>query len=237
MAKNSRFLKEIRRTEKAVDSIAVRLELSLTRYVSSLIEEYLLSDNQTDREYILALLRSSNAPAGLLPVLEEIDMLYRVEFDNLSSRFTLDQDDVDLGREVVNGEQANLRANTVQALTKLSTAVALGAVTTAGAAVASVVPSLTKTTSATLHTNVAGFRSALEVRKASQVDPEPLFAYIGPDDSKTRELCRKILRKNKLYTLAEIAELDRDPLVQIEPVLIYGGGYNCRHRWIYTKRR
>jgi hypothetical protein len=51
------------------------------------------------------------------------------------------------------------------------------------------------------------------------------FQYTGPLDIKTRPFCIK--HWNKVYTQPEIAKLDNGTV--LEPVWLYGGGFNCRH--------
>lgn len=93
-------------------------------------------------------------------------------------------------------------------------------------------------------TALAGFRSVFEIRKAESLpadrrrsDGPSRYRYVGPRDDKNRPFCRKILDQNRLFTLEEIVALDSDPLAQILPVFAFGGGFNCRHRWIFTERR
>ncbi|SHK67173.1 CdiA C-terminal domain-containing protein [Rhodothermus profundi] len=51
------------------------------------------------------------------------------------------------------------------------------------------------------------------------------FRYVGPPP--IRRFCKE--HYGKIYTLEEIKKLDNG---QGLPVWIYGGGYNCRHRWV-----
>ncbi|GIV82211.1 MAG: hypothetical protein KatS3mg051_1565 [Anaerolineae bacterium] len=51
------------------------------------------------------------------------------------------------------------------------------------------------------------------------------FKYVGPPP--LREFCRKHWQKT--YTWEEIQQLDNG---QGLPAWVYGGGWNCRHRWI-----
>lgn len=55
-------------------------------------------------------------------------------------------------------------------------------------------------------------------------DPDALFAFVGPVDTKTRPWCLRHV--GRLFTRAQIDELDNG---QIAPVFLTGGGYNCRH--------
>lgn len=51
------------------------------------------------------------------------------------------------------------------------------------------------------------------------------FRYVGPPP--IRKFCKE--HYNQVYTWEEIQQLDNG---QGLPVWIYGGGYNCRHRWV-----
>lgn len=201
------------------------------------MEEFLSTEDEFEKDAVLAELRFTQLPSGVTEVLAEIEDIYAGELQNLSGRFTINPEDVDTTLQVIKSERDTMKAAAVQSLTKLSTSLALDAVSTIGAAVALSVDPLVNVSGTVLHTNVSGYRSALEIRKAQEVDDEPLFAYIGPNDDRTRPFCSKVLRANKLYSLEEIKALDEDKDVQLTPVFVYGGGYNCRHRWIYTKRR
>lgn len=55
------------------------------------------------------------------------------------------------------------------------------------------------------------------------------YIYVGPLDGVTRPFCRE--RVGKIYSLAEIRAMDNG---QLPDVFITGGGYNCRHQWLYV---
>lgn len=79
-----------------------------------------------------------------------------------------------------------------------------------------------------LRTAFSAFNQAVTTQKALDVGFE-LFLYLGPDDKVTREFCHELLMKEPpIYTAEEIGLMDNG---QISPVMIYGGGYNCRHQW------
>jgi hypothetical protein len=64
-------------------------------------------------------------------------------------------------------------------------------------------------------------------QKAFEGDEQQRFRYIGPNDSKTRDICREVLgnsQNNKGFTFAEIEKL---PVTFTE-----GGKYNCRHEFV-----
>jgi len=74
-------------------------------------------------------------------------------------------------------------------------------------------------------TSVSIFGRQVEALHAGD-DPETVFVYMGPADSKTRPFCREHV--GKVYTRADIDALDNG---QLDNVFLTGGGYNCRHIW------
>jgi len=61
----------------------------------------------------------------------------------------------------------------------------------------------------------------------SQAQEDSLFLYEGANDSATRPFCKAIV--GKVFTKKQIAKLNNK---QGLGVLLNGGGYNCRHRWL-----
>jgi hypothetical protein len=59
----------------------------------------------------------------------------------------------------------------------------------------------------------------------SSGEPDELFAYLGPADSKVRPFCAKHV--GKVYTRAELEALDNG---QLPNPFLTGGGWNCRHQ-------
>lgn len=85
--------------------------------------------------------------------------------------------------------------------------------------------------SAEINTGMSAFNRTVTVTKAKDlVGENPSFLYLGPNDQTTRDFCRGVLtrRTPPIYTLREIESLSNG---QLEPVITYGGGYNCRHEW------
>lgn len=78
---------------------------------------------------------------------------------------------------------------------------------------------------AELNTAMAGFNRSVNFRKAESYGVDT-FVYLGPLDKVTRPFC--VAHVNKVYRKAEIEEMDNG---QGLDVMLYGGGYNCRHRW------
>lgn len=56
-------------------------------------------------------------------------------------------------------------------------------------------------------------------------EPDELFYYAGPLDTKTRPFCRE--RVGKVFTRQQLEEADNG---QLPNPLLTGGGYNCRHQ-------
>jgi len=52
------------------------------------------------------------------------------------------------------------------------------------------------------------------------------YLYTGPLDGITRPFCRQLA--GKVFTKSQVQDLRN---YQIEPPLVRGGGYNCRHTW------
>ncbi len=62
------------------------------------------------------------------------------------------------------------------------------------------------------------------------VDPRPedRFLYVGPSDTATRPFCARFVGQVK--TRAELDSIDNG---QIPNTLLTGGGWNCRHKWLF----
>jgi hypothetical protein len=63
--------------------------------------------------------------------------------------------------------------------------------------------------------------------KAYEEFPEIKFTYIGTNDDKTREVCKRALKlppltRKEIDALGYVSFIDR-------------GGYNCRHDWVRAK--
>lgn len=76
-------------------------------------------------------------------------------------------------------------------------------------------------------TAVSTYPRAVAALNATGADDE-LWLYVGPVDSVTREFC--LAHVGKVYTRAEIDELDNETKSLPDPFLNCGG-WNCRHRW------
>lgn len=82
-----------------------------------------------------------------------------------------------------------------------------------------------------IQTGMAAFNRTVTVTKAKDLlGEDPSFLYLGQFDKVTRPFCQGLLSKRSpaIYTLSEINSMSNG---QLEPVIAYGGGYNCRHEW------
>lgn len=75
-------------------------------------------------------------------------------------------------------------------------------------------------------TGLTGFHNKVTSEAAKETGRD-LAVYLGaPIDNRMRDFCK--VRVDKVFTRAEIELMNND---QGLPVLLYGGGYNCRHHW------
>lgn len=88
--------------------------------------------------------------------------------------------------------------------------------------------SMTSKLETEFNTSVAAFNRTITISKGKELGFE-LYEYLGPSDKLTRPFCAHLLEKNPpIYAIKEIEAMDNE---QDLDVLIYGGGYNCRHTW------
>lgn len=247
---NTRFVNEIKRSDRLISQIIDRLVREFEAYIS---EQYdLFSEGENRDDIVLAELRSEILPENLQEALDDILEIYTSELANLKGRFAITEEDIQITDQIGLSEIALASSIIVEAKQKLSSSLALAGRSSNGrsnlsraAALAQNIDPAWSRIETNLVTNAAGYRSALEIQKAVEITEQkkkepistPLFEYIGAVDDKNRPFCRHVLTRQRFYSLDEIKELDKDPRVQLLPVFIYGGGYNCRHRWIFTARR
>lgn len=74
-------------------------------------------------------------------------------------------------------------------------------------------------------TQVKGYSNALKSEKA-RIANVTYFEYVGFRFENTREFCQALL--GHTFHIDDIRQMDNG---QISPVMIYRGGYNCRHDW------
>ena len=196
------------------------------------------------RGAVLAGMNSGRFTTEIESHLRDVLTLYTSELSNIQGRFTITTQDTVLTQNISTIEAATLRSELAAATAAISSTMAFSAVGNSPNSVNfrelndSFIEGKVNRLQVGLVTNMAGFRSSFEIRKAETVADNPKFEYVGPSDSKNRPFCRFVLaNRKKEWTRAEIErELDSRPDAQLLPTFVYGGGYNCRHRWIYTQR-
>jgi hypothetical protein len=237
MASVKRFEREILRTERAVSAFVAELELEVSDYVSDQVDDYYEFEDEVRQRFIISNLRRDDAPGAIELILDDLRVVYEQELENVKGRFRLTEEDAEETEEILQSQISIVRKEVLSILSSVATALVASAFAGSIFRIRDakrdyIAPTFSEMETA-LTREVAAFRSALEIRKAQAVDGEALYAYIGPRDDKNRPFCRDILNQNRLFTLKEIEKMDNE---QLNPVFLYGGGYNCRHRWIYTKR-
>lgn len=81
------------------------------------------------------------------------------------------------------------------------------------------------------------YRTALDrayqiIEKDAPAIPQT-YRYSGPEDSRNRPFCHRLLTADKGYSREEIERMDNH---QLPNVFLTAGGWNCRHQWILDTR-
>lgn len=237
-----RFINEIERSDERINLFIAQLRNAMIDYFDAMLDETAGVENDKELLAILAGYSTYQSVAIVNLYIKKLSSLYLAELKEMRPRFGVNQEDADLTRELAIMHQKKITTDLTGAITAIGTALAMSK------ALADTRPSRRELkeayiekkinqTEAELVTNVSAYRSSMEIRKANELVNNPKFAYIGPRDNKNRPICRYILDHAQLWTEKEIKELDKHPDAQLIPVKVYGGGYNCRHRWIYTERQ
>ena len=73
-------------------------------------------------------------------------------------------------------------------------------------------------------TSLNNYSRSINLLMMEESPKETLYQYVGPIDGRTRDICLRMGSKGTLTQSQIEKAYGRD-------VLIYGGGYNCRHAW------
>jgi hypothetical protein len=207
--------------------------------MQDIVDDLNVNSSLTEQDGLLAISKLNTFTPEIDKAVNRITGVYASELRNVKKRFEVDEDDKDLTIAISESEvefvKGELEAVTGQIAGNILFGVLTGTAITANALGNQFLPGRFSRMQAALTTNLSGYRSGMEVRKGTAESDDPRFRYIGPFDSKNRPFCRFVLSQDKEYTLREIRALDRRPDAQLIPTMIYGGGYNCRHRWIFVK--
>jgi hypothetical protein len=224
--------------EAQIDALVAQLEQFLERNLSRILEG-LRTDKVTAREAARALggLEAAMEEAGLQTYFEKAKALFRNEYDAVTDAF---QD--------TTGKAATLSGFALKNLDTLvenRLAIAASFVTDyigdVRAAVLDAVVGGRKVNprelfaqaegrtlanlKTELNTALMAYQQVVHMEKAEKAGIE-LFLYVGPDDEVTRPFC--VEHVDRIFTRQEIEAMDNG---QDLPVMIYRGGYNCRHHW------
>jgi len=69
----------------------------------------------------------------------------------------------------------------------------------------------------------------VELRDRKPKPGEDYYYYVGPDDEKTRDFCKEMLKIDKVFSDTDIDIMSN---YLNYDVLKYKGSYNCRHNWV-----
>lgn len=190
---------------------------------------------------VLGGLQSGLVQAGLPSVVSGIRTTYMDELSHLATRFDIAGFETSLS----SFNSASVKAlinNDTKRVTKLLTpyvddisstllrTVISGELPDISALLGGTLDTLESQLNTELNTMISAFSRTATSERAKELDIN-LFLYLGPEDKLTRDFCLEVLNDTNrgIYTREEIDELDNE---QDLPVFIYGGGYNCRHRWV-----
>ena len=73
-------------------------------------------------------------------------------------------------------------------------------------------------------TSLSNYSRAVTHSVMQEEPDDTLYWYIGPADGRTRDICLQQISAGKLTEKEIINNFGSS-------VLVYGGGYNCRHKW------
>jgi hypothetical protein len=200
-------------------------------------------ENQAKIEAISVLggLQTGLEESGLGSVVKQIRATYAEELGSLASRFSvsgIDNAFSSADRTIVKA----LIDNDVSRVTKLISpyiddvsstlirAVIGGQKPDSASLIGDTTEVLESQLETELNTMLSGFSRTVTANKADELGLE-LFLYVGADDKLTRDFCQDVLRDRTppIYTREEISAMQNDSGLD---VMIYGGGYNCRHQWV-----
>lgn len=239
-----RFQREIAQSDENVTNYTNRLEQVYTDWLRDSVDEFRAANSSAQRNALLSRLTAGRFPAAIEQQLTNTANLYTAELDFMRGRFSITPEDTSIVLNVSRVETATLRSELLNTAAAISSTLAFADAANVPESVAfsdlrqSFLEGKFSRLGTGLITNLAGFRSSYEIRKAESVADNPKFEYVGPRDDKNRPFCRAVLsHRRKEWTREQIeSELDGRPDAQLLPTFIYGGGFNCRHRWIFTRR-
>lgn len=187
---------------------------------------------------ILGGLQTGLIKAGLPSVVADIRQTYMDELSHLATRFEIAGFETTLG-DFSSASVKALISNDTKRVTKLLTpyvddisstllrTVIAGQRPDVYALLDDTTDVLASQLETEMNTMISAFSRTVTSERAKELDIN-LFMYVGPDDKLTRDYCKDLLDQDPpIFKRSEIGKND-DGM----DAFIYGGGYNCRHRWV-----
>ena len=220
--------------ETLVESLQAFLERNLRTVLSDL-----KAGKLTAREAAKALggLESALEDAGLADRLERLRGLFQAEYDAVQSEFeqttgkkALLGDFARRNLEVIVDDRIAMASQTINTYLGDVRSVVLDSVLAGKDVKVSEVlrdaeGATMRNLKTEINTSLMAYQRAAHLEKSRKAGVTK-FLYVGPEDKVTRDFC--LDRVDTVYSLQEIEAMDNG---QGLPVIIYGGGYNCRHHW------
>lgn len=230
--------KSVADSEKDVDLLVSSIKDFLGRNLKKTIKGLKIDDmSAKERAKALSSLEDAMKEAGLDDALNEIDTLFGAELmrakelykDATGKRALLTKvgkEDLDAITSFTFSESSKVISNYID---DIRTEIIQGALGESPIDVLDIIDSATNKIASLLktewNTSLQGY-SRLATNKAAEEAGIEKFIYLGPLDDVTRPFCEPLV--DAVFTADEIAEMDNG---QLNPVSVYGGGYNCRHKF------
>lgn len=237
----NRLIKDQASLEKDIDGVIKDLELFLAKNLNKILEQ--ASKGKVDPILLLNDLIQNFKDAGLSSQMGNIAELYGRELNRARESaiaegwVTEAQFDtiIDFGtiESLIRFRVEDIQNRSVQTIGALRPVILeniiLGTQPDFTALAETASTALINYTKTELNTALLSF-SRMTIAVQSEALGIDEYIYLGPFDKITRKFCQSVLTSKSppIYTSAEIKALQNDSGL---PVSIYGGGYNCRHRW------
>lgn len=254
--------RQIRASESEVDAVVNRIETLLTRELDRIIALVRRGGIEADETLqiigVLQGLEASLEQAGLTEQVERLRRAFGIELENVIEQLELETrvprerlifSGLDLeGLEVlanasIEQSMQTLQAHIADARLQLAGQIITGAEINIDQFAGVATPRAMANMKTELRTSLSAFNRAAHANKAEDLGFK-FFIYAGPDDKKTRDFCDHLLdgssnpdfnipgSETGAYSAKQIASMDN---LQGLDVRIYGGGFNCRHRWLVAE--
>jgi hypothetical protein len=236
--------KQFAYTDSQISAFTTRLDSFLFKELSKVLRPVLQNpQDKAEALQILGSLFSSLEEIGLKNELQSLKRIYgsqirhiREEFESLGIKEVFSDTDVDIVGKLIDFDTEAV-SNKIHKYTDdvgatVMRSVLAGEEPDFSAIHERVGASLARQVETETQTLLAGFSRAVTTGKAKELG-FTLFMYLGPDDKVTRPFCAHVLERDPaIYTIEEIQALNgHSEAPEGLDVMLYGGGYNCRHDW------